>query len=194
MKILGFIACIYLVIAVNGAVAGEFDEITNFPGSPIQIRTQCPEPAVSRNCLIYASGNNKERLIAESPSSPVGIYLKSDVFEIRFACGTECSAVYFYSDKKGVGGLLPFVEAFDADRGVVLISKNNPLSMYAIFSKKSRTVGQIKLDISKEKKAFTAIKEVVVEDHHFVITYVDRHENVVTIRREVPNLTKAQAR
>ncbi|RQU01598.1 hypothetical protein DF041_04855 [Burkholderia cepacia] len=60
--------------------------------------------------------------------------------------------------------------------------------MYAMFSKQSRVVGEVALDIPQGMDAFVAIKEVAVEDHRFVITYTDHVGNVVTIRRQVPIL------
>ncbi|WP_423758546.1 hypothetical protein [Burkholderia sp. NLJ2] len=114
--------------------------------------------------------------------------MTSGFFVIDLPCGTQCSATYFYSERKGLGGPFPFVEAYDVERGIVLLSKRNPLPMYAMFSKQSRVVGEIALDIPQGMDAFVAIKEAAVEDHRFVITYADRVGNVLTIRRQVPIL------
>ena len=66
--------------------------------------------------------------------------------------------------------------------------------MYSIFSKEGRVIGEVKLNISEETDVVSAIKEAAAEGHQFVITYVDRDGNVMTIRRQVPKLTGAPSR
>ncbi|VWC76407.1 hypothetical protein BLA9940_04483 [Burkholderia aenigmatica] len=105
-----------------------------------------------------------------------------------FSCGTQCSATYFYSEENGLGGPFPFVEAYDVDRGVVLLSEKNPLPMYSIFSKNSRVVGEIDLNLPKGVEAFASIERVVVNDHRFIVSYVDRGGSVVKISRQIPML------
>ncbi|WP_423378946.1 hypothetical protein [Burkholderia sp. LMG 32019] len=194
MRIASFIVCSCLFLIANGALAVTLDESTDFPGSSVQIRVWCQESSGGANCGIYAFGAVGERKIIDYPNAPTNISMTSGVFVIDLPCGTQCSATYFYSEKKGLGGPFPFVEAYDVDRGVVLLSQRNPLPMYAMFSKKSRVVGEVALDIPKGMDAFVAIKEAVVEDHRFVITYTNHVGNVVTIRRQVPTQKGGPAR
>lgn len=187
-RVFSFIVCGCLVLIANCALAVALDESTNFPGSSVQIKVRCQESDSGVNCGIYASGAAGERKVIDYPSAPTSISMTSGVFVIDLPCGTQCSATYFYSERNGLGGPFPFVEAYDVERGVVLLSKRNPLSMYAMFSKQSRVVGEVALDIPKGLDAFVVIKEVAVEDHRFVITYTDRLGNVMTIRRQIPIL------
>lgn len=188
MRIISFIVCSCLVVIADGALAVALDESTNFPDGSGQIKVRCQESGSGANCGIYASGSAGEKKIIDYPDAPTNISMTSGVFVIDLPCGTQCSATYFYSERKGLGGPFPFVEAYDVERGVVLLSKRNPLPMYAMFSKQSRVVGEIALDIPQGMDAFASIKEVVVEDHRFVITYTDRAGNVSKIRRRVPIL------
>lgn len=188
MRIISFIVCSCLVVIADGALAVALDESTNFPDGSSQIKVRCQESGSGANCGIYASGSAGEKKIIDYPGAPSNISMASGVFVIDLPCGTQCSATYFYSERKGLGGPFPFVEAYDVERGVVLLSKRNPLPMYAMFSKQSRVVGEIALDIPQGMDAFASIKEVVVEDHRFVITYTDRAGNVSKIRRRVPIL------
>lgn len=84
--------------------------------------------------------------------------MTSGFFVIDLPCGIQYSATYFYSEKEGLGGPFSFVEAYDVDRGVVFLSQQNPLPMYAMFSKKSRGAGVIVLDMPQGLDAFVAIK------------------------------------
>ncbi|WP_322088976.1 hypothetical protein [Burkholderia sp. BCC1999] len=188
MRAVSFIVCSGLVLIKNSALAVALDESTNFPDSSVQITVRCLESGNGVNCGIYASGAAGEKKIIDYPSAPTNISMTSGVFVIDFPCGTQCSAAYFYSERKGLSGPFPFVEAHDVERGVVLLSQRNPLPMYAMFSKQSRVVGEVALDIPQGMDAFVAIKEAAVEDHRFVITYTDHVGNVVTIRRQVPIL------
>ncbi|WP_420482764.1 hypothetical protein [Burkholderia cepacia] len=194
MRIIGFIVSSCLVLIANSALAVALDESTEFPGSSVQIRVRCQESGGGANCGIYASGAVGEQKIIDYPNAPSNISINSGVFVIDLPCGAQCSATYFYSEKKGLGGPFPFVEAYDVDRGVVLLSQRNPLPMYAMFSKKSHIVGEVALDIPQGMDAFVSIKEAAVEEHRFVITFTDRIGNVVTIRREVPTLKGRPAR
>ncbi|WP_416268533.1 hypothetical protein SD235_16380 [Burkholderia cepacia] len=188
MRIISFIVCSCLVVIVDGVLAVALDDSTNFHDSSVQIKARCHESDSGVNCGIYASGAAGERKVIDYPGAPTSILMTSGVFVIEFPCGTQCSATYFYSERSGLGGPFPFVEAYDVERGVVLLSKRNPLPMYAMFSKQSLVVGEVALDISKGADAFFTIKEAAVEDHRFVITYTDRVGNVLTIRRQVPIL------
>ncbi|WP_124471633.1 hypothetical protein [Burkholderia ubonensis] len=194
MKIITFIVCSCLVLIANSALAVTLGESTSFPDSSVQITVRCQESGGGTSCGIYASGAVGEKKIIDYPNAPTNISMTSGVFVIDLPCGTQCSATYFYSEKKGLGGPFPFVEAYDVDRGVVLLSQRNPLPMYAMFSKKSRVVGEVALDILQGMDAFVAIKEAAVEDHRFVITYTNHIGSVVTIRREVPTLKGRPAR
>ncbi|HDR9771617.1 TPA: hypothetical protein QDC27_007256 [Burkholderia cepacia ATCC 25416] len=188
VRVFSFIVCGCLVLIANCALAVALDESTNFHDSSVQIKARCHESDSGVNCGIYASGAAGERKVIDYPGAPTSILMTSGVFVIEFPCGTQCSATYFYSERSGLGGPFPFVEAYDVERGVVLLSKRNPLPMYAMFSKQSLVVGEVALDISKGSDAFVAIKEAVVQDHRFVITYTDHVGNVRTIRRQVPIL------
>lgn len=188
VRVFSFIVCGCLVLIANCALAVALDESTNFHDSSVQIKVRCHESDSGVNCGIYASGAAGERKVIDYPGAPTSILMTSGVFVIEFPCGTQCSATYFYSERRGLGGPFPFVEAYDVERGVVLLSKRNPLPMYAMFSKQSLVVGEVALDISKRSDAFVAIKEAAVQDHRFVITYTDRVGNVRTIRRQVPIL------
>ncbi|WP_423382005.1 hypothetical protein [Burkholderia sp. LMG 32019] len=194
MRIISFIVCSCLVAIVDSALAVVLDESTDFHDSSIQIKVRCHESDSGVNCEIYASGAAGERKVIDYPSAPTSISMTSGVFVIDLPCGTQCSATYFYSERNGLGGPFPFVEAYDVERGVVLLSKRNPLPMYAMFSKQSRVVGEVALDIPKGLDAFVAIKEAAVEDHRFVITYTNHLGNVMTIRRQVPILKGRLAR
>lgn len=188
VRVFSFIVCGCLVLIANCALAVALDESTNFHDSSVQIKARCHESDSGVNCGIYASGAAGERKVIDYPGAPTSILMTSGVFVIEFPCGTQCSATYFYSERSGLGGPFPFVEAYDVERGVVLLSKRNPLPMYAMFSKQSLVVGEVALDISKGSDAFVAIKEAAVQDHRFVITYTDRVGNVRTIRQQVPIL------
>ncbi len=188
VRVFSSIVCGCLVLIANCALAVALDESTNFHDSSVQIKARCHESDSGVNCGIYASGAAGERKVIDYPGAPTSILMTSGVFVIEFPCGTQCSATYFYSERSGLGGPFPFVEAYDVERGVVLLSKRNPLPMYAMFSKQSLVVGEVALDISKGSDAFVAIKEAAVQDHRFVITYTDRVGNVRTIRQQVPIL------
>lgn len=188
VRVFSFIVCGCLVLIANCALAVALDESTNFHDSSVQIKARCHESDSGVNCGVYASGAAGERKVIDYPGAPTSILMTSGVFVIEFPCGTQCSATYFYSERSGLGGPFPFVEAYDVERGVVLLSKRNPLPMYAMFSKQSLVVGEVALDISKGSDAFVAIKEAAVQDHRFVITYTDRVGNVRTIRQQVPIL------
>lgn len=188
MRIISFIICSCLFLIANSAFAATMDESTNFSDSSVQIKVRCRESGSGVNCGIYASGAVDEKKIIDYPNAPTNISMTSGVFVIDLPCGTQCLATYFYSEKKGLGGPFPFVEAYDVDRGIVLLSQRNPLPMYAMFSKEYRVVGEIALDIPQGMDPFVAIKEIAVEDHRFVIAYADHAGNVVTIRRQVPIL------
>lgn len=194
MRIISFIVCSCLALIADTALASALDESMNFPDSSVQIKVRCQESGSGVNCGIYASGAAGEKKIIDYPNAPTNITMISGVFVIDLPCGTQCLATYFYGEKRGLGGPFPFVEAYDVDRGVVLLSQRNPLPMYAMFSKQSRVVGEVALDIPKGMDAFSAIKEATVEDHRFVITYTNCVRNVVTIRRQIPILKRGLTR
>lgn len=187
MRIICFIVCSSLFLFGNAVFAEGLDELTNFPGSSIQIRTRCEEAGGGLNCKIYSSGVSGEKKLLEFPSAPAYISINSGVFVIAMPCGTQCSVTYFYSEDRGLGGPFPFVEAYDVERGVVLLSLKNPLPMHRMFSKNWRVVGKITLDIPKNApEIFGFIKDAKVDNHRFLITYVDSHGNTVAIDRPVP--------
>ncbi|WP_269510591.1 hypothetical protein [Burkholderia sp. IMCC1007] len=186
IRIIGFIACGFLISGGNDIFAGVVDESTSFRGSSVQIATRCHSADSRMSCGVFASRKDVEKRLFNFPNPPSHISMVSGVFIIEFPCGTQCSATYFYSEQKGLGGPFPFVEAYDLDRGVVLLSEKNPLPMYPIFSKASRIVGEAEVDLANGADTFASIKKVVVDGHKFVITYVDRRGEVVTIRYQVP--------
>ncbi len=69
---------------------------------------------------------------------------------------------------------------------MILLSQKNPLPMYPIFSKRSHIVGEVKLGLENKADSFSSIKKVAVDDHKFVITYVDRSGGIVIIRHQIP--------
>ncbi|WP_420210092.1 hypothetical protein [Burkholderia aenigmatica] len=196
MRIFGYIVlgCLVFVFCFGSALSDVGDEVIAFSGSSTKIKVRCRNASDRMDCGIYMFRGGDEREILNFPGRPNIVSFDSGVFVIVFPCGTQCSATYFYSERNGLGGPFPFVEAYDVSRGVVLLSKRNPLPMYSIFSKKSRIVGEINLNLPKGVEAFASIKRVVVNDHGFIVSYVDRGGSVVKVSRQIPMLEAGSMR
>lgn len=194
MRIIIFFVCSYFVFGLGCAFAGADEEMISLRGSSTKIKVRCRNESEGLDCEIYVVRGGGERKILTFPGRPNIISVSSGVFVLAFSCGTQCSATYFYNNKNELGGPFPFVEAYDVSRGVVLLSERNPLPMYYIFSKNSRVVGEIYLNLPNGVEAFSSIKRVVVDDHRFIVSYIDRSGSVVKVSRRIPMLKAVSKR
>ncbi|MGO4581034.1 hypothetical protein AB4Z48_33960 [Cupriavidus sp. 2TAF22] len=184
-KALSFFSCLIFAMPADGQ---SLTETTNLQPGDTQIKTICSNNKGYLRCDIYRTGKRGEKKLFDYPAAPAGISLVKGVFVILFPCGTQCSATYFYSQDKGLAGPFPLVEAYDLEFGMALSISVNPLPIYQIYpSRKNPVIRYIRLDLPRELADVPgAIRDVRLENHSFIITYVDRHGVVVTLSYPVP--------
>ncbi|MGO4331001.1 hypothetical protein [Cupriavidus sp. M-11] len=189
-KALSFFICLVLAAAVNGQ---PLTEITNFQRSDTQIKINCANRRGHLNCGIYSADKQGDAKLFDYSAAPASISLVEGIFVMLFPCGTQCSATYFYRKNKGLAGPFPLVEVYDLEFGVALGISKNPLPIYQIYpSRKNSVIGSIRLNLPRELVNVPgAISDVRLDNHKFIISYVDRHGDAVTFVYPVRRTDKA---
>jgi len=176
-----YIAPFIIAITCEHTFASTIHEITNFQNSDAQIETTCPdEDSPSKGCSVVLVKNKSRKKLLHNTFAPAYIGITDGVFTIKFPCGTECSATYFFSEKYGLSGPYPLVIAKNLKSNLVLFILNNSLYTEQIFRKKLGKTMKFKRIHLPIKTKIDIMQSVIGAKPHedgFIIHYTDENGN-----------------
>jgi len=161
-------------------------ETTHFEHSKIQLRTVCDGKYGGSSCSIFSIDGKAKKELISFPFAPSEIKFDSGVFVVVFPCGTECSATYFYSPSKGIGGPFPLVTSYDLKKGLALSLSRNPLPIFNIYAAHGeKTVFAVKIDAEASRNLTDIVKKAELKDGKITVTYVDPRGRERTVVQSV---------
>jgi hypothetical protein len=162
------------------------DETTKFKNTDIQIRTVCNNNGSGTDCSVFSVGKIGKKKLIVFPFAPSDIKFDTGIFVIVFPCGTECSATYFYSPSKGMGGPFPLIVGYNLKKELALSLSKNPLPVFNIYARRNEKPAlTIKLDVGAGQDLAELVKKVEFKDDEIVITYVDQQGSEKAVTRSV---------
>jgi hypothetical protein len=161
-----------LLVMCGSLYAQSYFERIPFPNSNIQIETTC----ANDECSIFLIKNKRRKFLLKDPSPPAAMEIDKGVILLSFSCGTECSATYFYSVKRGLSGPFPLVLDKNMAENMVLSVVNNTVCVFHIYDKQkghSPAIARIKLDLPRGDDIVLAINDTKAIPGGFSIDYTD---------------------
>ncbi len=157
--------------------AEAIDEKTNFAESHSQIETICSKASDNtQKCNVYATSKTGRQHLLSFPFPPASIDYQNSIFIMTFPCGVSCSATYFYRPNTKLGGPLPLVVAYDAEREIALsIVSPKKLQMFRFFdgNGKAKFIGEIDLKFNRDSDIRESLVSAKVKDHFFIVNYIN---------------------